>query len=39
MLHLLHLRKGDRVLDVGAGPGWTTALLAWLVGPHGRVGG
>ena len=37
MLELLDARSGDRVLDVGAGSGWTTALLAWLVGPGGRV--
>lgn len=37
MLKLLAARPGDRVLDVGAGSGWTTALLAWLVGPTGRV--
>ena len=28
---------GMRVLDVGAGSGWTTALLAELVGPSGSV--
>ncbi|MGH9262564.1 MAG: protein-L-isoaspartate O-methyltransferase family protein, partial [Acidimicrobiales bacterium] len=28
---------GDRVLDVGAGSGWTTALLAHLVGETGVV--
>lgn len=39
MLHLLHPRKGDHTLDVGAGSGWTTALLAYLVGPRGRVVG
>ena len=37
MLRLLEVRTGDRVLDVGAGSGWTTALLAHLVGPTGRV--
>ena len=39
MLRLLDLRPGQRVLDVGSGSGWTTALLAHLVGPTGRVVG
>ncbi len=37
MLRLLQVPVGARVLDVGAGSGWTTALLARLVGPGGRV--
>jgi len=37
MLRLLDLRVGQRVLDVGSGSGWTTALLAHLVGPTGSV--
>ncbi len=37
MLRLLDVRPGHRVLDVGAGSGWTTALLAHLVGPSGSV--
>src|SRR5262245_48286052 len=37
MLRLLEVRRGDRVLDVGAGSGWTTALLAELTGPTGEV--
>jgi protein-L-isoaspartate(D-aspartate) O-methyltransferase len=39
MLTLLDVREGQHVLDVGAGSGWTTALLAHLVGPEGRVRG
>ncbi|MGY4643947.1 protein-L-isoaspartate O-methyltransferase family protein [Cellulomonas sp. URHB0016] len=37
MLRLLEVPVGARVLDVGAGSGWTTALLGRLVGPTGRV--
>ncbi|QCB94641.1 protein-L-isoaspartate O-methyltransferase family protein [Cellulomonas shaoxiangyii] len=37
MLRLLAVPAGARVLDVGAGSGWTTALLARLVGPAGEV--
>jgi len=39
MLRLLDVRPGQRVLDVGAGSGWTTALLAHLTGPDGTVVG
>ena len=39
MLRLLDVRPGQKVLDVGAGSGWTTALLAHLVGPTGSVVG
>jgi protein-L-isoaspartate(D-aspartate) O-methyltransferase len=39
MLRLLDVRPGQRALDVGAGSGWTTALLAYLVGSGGGVVG
>jgi protein-L-isoaspartate(D-aspartate) O-methyltransferase len=39
MLRLLDVRTGDRILDVGAGSGWSTALLAHLTGPSGEVVG
>ncbi|MBV9812149.1 MAG: hypothetical protein JO326_05325 [Acetobacteraceae bacterium] len=37
MLHHLGVRVGDRVLHVGAGTGYYTALIAELVGPEGSV--
>lgn len=37
MLELLDVQPGQRVLDVGSGSGWTTAILAHLVGPTGEV--
>jgi protein-L-isoaspartate(D-aspartate) O-methyltransferase len=37
MLRLLDVKPGHKVLDVGSGSGWTTALLARLTGPAGRV--
>jgi protein-L-isoaspartate(D-aspartate) O-methyltransferase len=39
MLVLLDVQPGNRVLDVGSGSGWTTALLAHLAAPGGRVYG
>lgn len=37
MLRLLDVPVGAHVLDVGSGSGWTTAILARLVGPTGHV--
>lgn len=37
MLRLLEVAPGHRILDVGSGSGWTTALLAFLTGPSGQV--
>lgn len=37
MLELLSPQKGERVLDIGSGSGWTTALLAYAVGTTGSV--
>jgi protein-L-isoaspartate(D-aspartate) O-methyltransferase len=37
MINKLDPRPGDKVLDVGAGSGWTTALLAHIVGDRGSV--
>jgi len=37
MLQLLDPRPGQKIMDVGAGSGWQTALLAELVGRRGKV--
>lgn len=39
MLMLLDVSPGQRVLDLGSGSGWTTALLGVLVGETGSVVG
>lgn len=37
MLRLLDVRPGHRVLDVGSGSGWSSAILGELVGAEGEV--
>lgn len=37
MLELLQAKEGDKILDVGSGSAWTSALLAYLVGEKGKV--
>ena len=37
MFELLEPKGGDKILDVGSGSGWTTALLAHIVGERGKV--
>src|SRR5437016_11000057 len=37
MLHFLRVQDGIKVLDVGAGPGYTTELIARAVAPGGVV--
>ncbi len=37
MLELLQPEPGDKILDIGSGSGWQTAMLAYIVGDKGRV--
>ncbi|MFT7859924.1 MAG: methyltransferase domain-containing protein [Sulfurimonas sp.] len=39
MLEMLSPEKGNVILDIGSGSGWTTALLAHIVGQEGYVTG
>ncbi len=39
MMEKLQPRPGEKVLDIGSGSGWTTALLAHMVGEKGEVFG
>lgn len=37
MLRWLNVKPGQKIMDVGSGSGWTTALLSRLVGLNGKV--
>lgn len=37
MLEMLDVQRGDKVLDIGSGSGWTTALLTYIVSEEGSV--
>ncbi|MBI2592897.1 MAG: protein-L-isoaspartate O-methyltransferase [Candidatus Colwellbacteria bacterium] len=37
MLELLQPQVGEKILDVGSGSGWQTALLAYVVGDKGKI--
>jgi protein-L-isoaspartate(D-aspartate) O-methyltransferase len=37
MIELLEPKEGEKILDIGSGSGWTTALLAEIVGKNGKV--
>ncbi len=37
MMERLKPVPGDKILDIGSGSGWTTALLAQIIGPKGKV--
>jgi len=37
MMEQLQPKKGEKILDVGSGSGWTTAILSEIVGGEGRI--
>ena len=37
MTHLLDLKKGEKVFEIGAGSGYQAAIIAKIVGPKGKV--
>ncbi len=37
MLELLESKEGEKILDIGSGSGWTSALLGEVVGEKGKV--
>lgn len=37
MLELLEPKPGEKILDIGSGSGWVTAILAYIVGEEGKI--
>ena len=37
MLELLNPKEGEKILDIGSGSGWTTALLSEITGEKGKI--
>ena len=37
MIELLEPKEGEKILDIGSGSGWTTTLLAEIIGENGKV--
>lgn len=37
MMELLDPKRGQKIMDVGSGSGWTTALLSYIAGKDGKV--
>jgi protein-L-isoaspartate(D-aspartate) O-methyltransferase len=39
MMEMLEPKEGDKILDIGSGSGWTTAILSYIVKDQGSVTG
>lgn len=37
MLKWLEPKENEKILDIGSGSGWTSSLLAYMVGPQGEI--